>query len=67
MNKNILILQHIPIKTPGYILDLGKGKCNLTTIELDRVKNSFNLSFYDAMFCMETIWILGWKMNIHGL
>ena len=54
MNKNILILQHIPIETPGYILDLmEKDKCNLTTIELDQGERiPSNLSFYDAMFCM---------------
>ena len=36
MSKNILILQHINIETPGYILDLmERDKFNLTTIELD--------------------------------
>ncbi len=36
MSKNIIILQHIPIETPGYILDLMlEDKMNLTTIELD--------------------------------
>ena len=36
MSKNILILQHINIETPGYILDLmKKDQFNLTTIELD--------------------------------
>ena len=54
MNKNILILQHIPIETPGYLLDLmEKDKFNLTTIELDQGERiPSNLSFYDAMFCM---------------
>ncbi len=36
MSKNIIILQHIAIETPGYILDLMKrDNFNLTTIELD--------------------------------
>ena len=36
MSKNIIILQHIPIETPGYILDLmKKDNFNITTIELD--------------------------------
>ena len=36
MSKNIIILQHIPIETPGYILDLMiKDGMNLKTIELD--------------------------------
>ena len=54
MPKNILILQHIPIETPGYLLDLmKKDKFNLTTIELDQgEKIPENLSSYDAMFCM---------------
>ncbi len=54
MSKNIIILQHIPIETPGYILDLMKiDKFNLTTIELDQgEKIPDNLSSYDAMFCM---------------
>ena len=54
MSKNIIILQHIPIETPGYILDLmKKDKFNLTTIELDQgEKIPDNLSFFDAMFCM---------------
>ena len=54
MSKNIIILQHIPIETPGYILDLmEKDNCNLTTIELDQgEKIPSNLSFFDAMFCM---------------
>ena len=39
MNKNIIILQHIDIETPGYILDLMKrDNFNLTTIELNRRK-----------------------------
>ena len=54
MSKNIIILQHIPIETPGYILDLMKiDKFNITTIELDQgEKIPDNLSCYDAMFCM---------------
>ena len=36
MSKNIIILQHISIETPGYILDLMIADgMNLTTIELD--------------------------------
>ena len=36
MSKNIIILQHIDIETPGYILDLmHQDNYNLTTIELD--------------------------------
>ena len=52
MSKNIIILQHIPIETPGYILDLMKiDKFNITTIELDKgEKIPDNLSSYDAMF-----------------
>ena len=51
MSKNIIILQHIPIETPGYILDLMKtDKFNITTIELDEgEKIPNNLSYYDAM------------------
>ena len=54
MSKNIIILQHIPIETPGYILDLMiKDKFNLTTIELDEgEKIPDDLSEFDAMFCM---------------
>ena len=54
MSKNIIILQHIPIETPGYILDLMKiDNFNITTIELDQgEKIPDNLSSYDAMFCM---------------
>jgi GMP synthase-like glutamine amidotransferase len=54
MTKNILILQHISIETPGYILDLmQKDKFNLTTIELDEgEKIPANLSQFDGMFCM---------------
>ena len=54
MSKNIIILQHIPIETPGYILDLMNiDKFNITTIELDQgEKIPDNLSSYDAMFCM---------------
>ena len=54
MSKNILILQHIPIETPGYLLDLMKlDKFNLTVVELDQgEKIPNNLSSFDAMFCM---------------
>ena len=54
MNKNIIILQHIPIETPGYILDLMiKDNFNITTIELDEGDNiPENLSKFDAMLCM---------------
>ena len=54
MSKNILILQHINIETPGYILDLmKKDKFNLTTIELDEgEKIPSNLDKFDGMFCM---------------
>ena len=54
MSKNILVLQHLPIETPGYLLDLMKiDKFNITTIELDQgEKIPDNLSSYDAMFCM---------------
>jgi len=54
MTKNIIVLQHIPIETPGYLLDLmKKDKFNITTIELDHgEKIPENLSSYDAMFCM---------------
>ena len=54
MSKNIIILQHIPIETPGYILDLMKrDRLNLTTIELDKgEKIPKDLSSFDAMFCM---------------
>ena len=54
MTKNIIILQHIPIETPGYILDLMKeDKFNITTIELDHgEKIPDNLNSFDAMFCM---------------
>ena len=52
--KNIIILQHISIETPGYIKDLMiKDGLNLTTIELDEGdKIPDNLDKYDAMFCM---------------
>ena len=34
MSKDFIIIQHIDIETPGYILDLmKKDKFNLTTIE----------------------------------
>ncbi len=54
MNKNIIILQHIDIETPGYILDLMKrDNFNLTTIELDEgEKIPNNLEQFDGMFCM---------------
>ena len=54
MSKNILILQHIPIETPGYLLDLMKlDKFNLTVVELDQgEKIPNNLSSFDAMLCM---------------
>jgi len=54
MSKNIIILQHINIETPGYILDLmKKDKFNLTTIELDEgQKIPDNLEKFDGMFCM---------------
>jgi len=54
MSKNILILQHINIETPGYILDLMKrDKFNLTTIELDEGEMiPSNLDQFDGMFCM---------------
>ena len=54
MSKNIIILQHIPIETPGYLLDLMElDKFNLITIELDKgEKIPQDLSSFDAMFCM---------------
>ena len=54
MVKKIIILQHIPIETPGYILDLMiKDNLNLTTIELDKGEKIPNdLTQFDAMFCM---------------
>ena len=54
MSKNIIILQHIDIETPGYILDLmQKDNYNLTTIELDEgEKIPSNLEQFDGMFCM---------------
>jgi len=54
MSKNIIILQHIAIETPGYILDLMKqDNFNLTTIELDEgEKIPDNLNQFDGMFCM---------------
>ena len=54
MSKNILILQHINIETPGYILDLmKKDKFNLTTIELDEGETiPSKLDQFDGMFCM---------------
>ncbi len=54
MSKNIIILQHIDIETPGYILDLMlEDNLNLTTIELDQgEKIPPNLDQFDGMFCM---------------
>ena len=54
MSKNIIILQHIPIETPGYILDLMiKDGMNLKTIELDEgEKIPEDLNEFDGMFCM---------------
>ena len=54
MSKNIIILQHIDIETPGYILDLmNEDNFNLTTIELDQgEKIPSNLNQFDGMFCM---------------
>ena len=54
MNKNIIILQHIDIETPGYILDLmNQDNFNLRTIELDKgEKIPSNLNQFDGMFCM---------------
>jgi GMP synthase-like glutamine amidotransferase len=54
MSKNIIILQHIAIETPGYILDLmDQDNFNLTTIELDQgEKIPSNLNQFDGMFCM---------------
>ena len=50
----IIILQHISIEDPGYIKDLMiKDGIELTTIELDEgQKIPFDLSKFDAMFCM---------------
>ena len=54
MSKNIIILQHISIETPGYILDLMiRDKMNLTTIELDGgEKIPEDMKEFDGMFCM---------------
>ena len=54
MSKNIIILQHISIETPGYILDLmDQDNFNLTTIELDQgEKIPSNLNKFDGMLCM---------------
>ncbi len=54
MSKNIIILQHIDIETPGYILDLmNEDNFNLTTIELDQgEKIPSNLNQFDGMLCM---------------
>ena len=68
MSKNIIILQHIDIETPGYILDLmNQDNFNLRTIELDQgEKIPSNLNQFDGMFCMGGQWILGWKKTILG-
>jgi len=52
MSKNIIILQHIDIETPGYILDLmNQDNFNLRTIELDKgEKIPSNLNQFDGMF-----------------
>ena len=54
MSKNIIILQHIDIETPGYILDLmQEDRLKLTTIELDKgEKIPSNLEQFDGMLCM---------------
>jgi len=54
MSKNIIILQHIPVETPGHMLDLMiADNLNLTTIELDEgEKIPDDLTQFDAMFCM---------------
>ena len=54
MSKKIIILQHIDIETPGYILDLMKKEnLNLTTIQLDEgEKIPNNIEEFDGMFCM---------------
>jgi len=54
MSKNIIILQHIAIETPGYILDLmKKDNFNLTTIELDEGEKIPNdITEFDGMLCM---------------
>ena len=54
MRKKIIILQHIDIETPGYILDLmKKDNLNLTTIQLDEgEKIPNNIEEFDGMFCM---------------
>ena len=76
MSKNIIILQHIDIETPGYILDLmKKDNFNLTTIELDEgEKIPSDLNQFDGMFCMggpmdtwmekEYPWLIEEKMKI---
>ena len=54
MSKKIIILQHIDIETPGYILDLmKKDNLNLTTIQLDEgEKIPNNIEEFDGMLCM---------------
>ena len=76
MSKNIIILQHIDIETPGYILDLmHEDNFNLTTIELDQgEKIPSNLDQFDGMFCMggpmdtwmekDYPWLIGEKKKI---
>ncbi len=68
MSKNILILQHINIETPGYILDLmERDKFNLTTIELDEGETIQKiLTNLMGCFVWEVLWIRGWKKSIHG-
>ena len=68
MSKNILILQHINIETPGYILDLmERDKFNLTTIQLDEGETiPNNINQFDGMFVWEVLWIHGWKKIFHG-
>ena len=42
MSKNILVLQHIPIETPGYILDLMiEDKINIELIKDLNTKNFY--------------------------
>ena len=54
MSKNIIILQHINIETPGYILDLMKrDNFHLTTVELDEGETiPKDIKKFDGMFCM---------------
>ena len=50
----IIVLQHIKIEDPGYIIDLMiADNIELKTVELDEgEKIPENLLEYDAMFCM---------------